>query len=160
MTAGPSLKEPVEIFYSYSHKDEDLRDELQTHLEILKRDGIITNWHDRRIGAGTEWKGAIDGHLESARIILLLVSANFIASDYCYDVEMKRAMERHKAGEARVIPVILRDVNWHRASFAKLQPLPTDGKAVTSRVWANHDEAFKNISIGIEKAIEELAANP
>ena len=102
MTAEPSSKEPVEIFYSYSHKDEALRDELEKHLGILKRRGIITDWHDRRIGAGKEWEGAIDRHLESAKVILLLISSDFIASDYCYDIEMKRAMQRHEAGEARV----------------------------------------------------------
>jgi TIR domain len=160
MTAEPSSTEPVEIFYSYSHKDEDLRDELENHLRILKHRGIITEWHDRRISAGSEWKGEIDSHLESAKVILLLISANFMASEYAYGIEMKRAMERHEAGEARVIPIVLRDVLWSGAPFSKLQALPTDGKAVTSRAWINHDEAFKNISTGIEKAIKELLPNP
>ena len=99
------------------------------HLGILKRQGVIRDWHDRKITAGTEWKGQIDHHLDTAGVILLLVSADFIASDYCYDVEMKRALERHDTGEARVIPVILRPVDgWQAAPFGKLQAAPTDGQ--------------------------------
>ena len=79
---------PIEVFYSYSHKDERLRDELDKHLAILKRQGVIQGWHDRRIGDGKEWEGEIDAHLNTAHVILLLVSADFLASDYCYDVEM------------------------------------------------------------------------
>ena len=126
------LKSDVEVFYSYSHRDEELREELERHLSILKRQGIITDWHDRKIGAGTEWKGQIDIHLNTARVILLLISSDFLASDYCYDIEMRRAIERHEAGEARVIPIILRPVIWKGAPFEKLQALPKDAKPVTS----------------------------
>ena len=79
---------------------------------ILKRQDIITAWYDREISAGTEWEGSIDAHLNTAHVILLLISADFLASDYCYDIELTRAMERHAVGDARVIPVILRDVDW------------------------------------------------
>ncbi len=148
---GMSLK----LFYSYSHKDETLRDELETHLKLLQRQGMIDGWHDRRITAGTEWKGEIDKNLEEADIILLLVSADFLASDYCYDIEMKRAMEGHEAGEARVIPVILRSFNgWGNAPFGKLQALPKDGNPVTS--WSDRDEAWTDVSKGIEKAVKEI----
>ena len=99
---------PIEVFFSYAHRDEALRDELAKHLRLLERQGIITRWHDRRITGGTEWAGAIDEHLRTAQIILLLISADFLASDYCYDVEVRRAMDRHEAGEARVVPIILR----------------------------------------------------
>jgi hypothetical protein len=98
---------PVEIFISYSHKDDRLRERLEAHLSLLRRQGIISAWHDRRITAGREWAGAIDEHLNSAAVILLLASADFLASDYCYEKEMTRALERHSAGEAWVIPVIL-----------------------------------------------------
>jgi hypothetical protein len=144
----------IEVFFSYSHKDEELRDELEKHLSILKRQGVITGWHDRRIGAGREWAGEIDTHLNTADVILLLISSDFLASDYCYDVEMKRAMERHEAGEARVIPVILRPVDWKGAPFGKLQALPTDAKPVTE--WPNRDGAFLNVAQGIRAAVEEL----
>lgn len=115
---------------------------------------MVAPWHDRKITAGDEWKGEIDANLERADIILLLVSADFIASDYCYDVEMKRALERYDAGEARVIPVILRDVNWHSAPFGKLQALPKDGKPV--RKWPDKDTAWRNVAEGIEKVVEQL----
>ena len=128
-------KPDIEVFYSYSHRDDELREELERHLSILKRQGIITDWHDRRIGAGTEWKGQIDIHLNTARVVLLLISSDFLASDYCYDIEMRRAMERHESGEARVIPIILRPAIWKGAPFEKLQALPKDAKPVTS--WGN-----------------------
>ena len=143
----------IEVFFSYAHEDEKLRDELAKHLKLLERQGVISAWHDRQITAGTEWKGEIDEHLEGAKFILLLVSADFLASDYCYDVELKRAMERHEAKEARVIPIILREVDWKGAPFGKLQALPKNAKPVTN--WPNLDQAFADIARGIRRAVEE-----
>jgi hypothetical protein len=154
-STAPKLAGPVEVFYSYSHKDDDLRERLVTHLKLLQRQGVIKGWHDRLISAGTEWEGQIDHYLESAQIILLLISADFLASDYCYDKEMTRALARHEAGEARVIPIILKSVDWTGAPFSKLQALPRDGKAVTS--WSNQDEAFTQIAQGIRQIALELA---
>jgi WD40 repeat protein len=147
--------QPIEIFFSYSHKDQRFRDQLETQLSVLKREGLISTWYDRKIGAGEEWAGKIDEHLNSARIILLLVSADFIASDYCYDIEMKRALERHEAGEAKVIPIILRWVNWQIAPFSKLQALPRGAKPVTA--WTDRDEAFFEITREIRGIIEDLS---
>jgi tetratricopeptide (TPR) repeat protein len=147
----------IEVFYSYSHRDEKLRNKLEEHLSILKRLGVITNWHDRKIAAGTEWDGKIDEHLNSAQVILLLISPSFMSSDYCYDLEVTRAMERHKAGEALVIPVFLRPVMWKGAPFGELQGLPTDSKPVTT--WSNRDKAFLDIAEGIRKAVERPAAD-
>src|SRR5205814_513347 len=96
------------LFFSYSHKDEDLRDQLEVHLAMLKHDGIIESWHDRKIPAGDELDTSIDAKLDEADVILLLVSPDFLASRYCYEREMARAMQRHAEGSARVIPVILR----------------------------------------------------
>ena len=144
-----------DLFFSYCHADETLRDELAKYIILLERQGIIRRWHDRKIGAGKELNSEINEHLNAAGIILLLISADFLASDYCYNKEMKRAMERHDNGEARVIPVILRECDWQIGDFAKLLALPTDGKAVTSRHWHNHDEAFTNVAQGIRKAVEE-----
>ena len=144
----------IELFYSYSHEDEELRQQLENHLSILRRQGVITDWHYRQIGAGREWEGEIDAHLNAARIILLLISSDFIASDYCYDIEMQRAMERHEAGEARVIPVILRPVDWEEAPFGQLQALPTGVRPVTR--WEDQDEAFTDIARGIREVVEEL----
>jgi TIR domain len=148
----------IEVFYSYAHKDEPLRDELEKHLSLLKRQGAIAGWHDRRISAGTEWAGAIDAHLQRAHIILLLISADFLASDYCYGVEVQHAMARHDAGQARVIPVILRPVDWHTASFGRLQALPRDGRPVTR--WPDRDEAFLDVAHGLRAVAEELTRLP
>ena len=142
------------LFFSYSHRDETLRDELEIHLTMLKRQGVITTWHDRRIGAGKEFGKEISHYLEEAEIILLLVSPDFLASDYCYDVEMARALERHKGGEARVIPVILRPCDWHSAPFGKLLAVPKDGKPVTK--YANQDDAFLEIAGAIRVVANEL----
>lgn len=144
----------IEIFYSYSHKDKVLREELEKQLSLLKWQGLITGWHDRRILAGQEWAGEIDTHLNTAQIILLLVSPDFMASKYCYGVEVKRAMERHERGEAIVVPVILRPVLWHGAPFGKLQALPTDGKPVTDSSWHSMDEAFLSVAEGIRKVVD------
>jgi TIR domain/HEAT repeats len=148
----------MKLFFSYSHKDETLRDELAKHLSQLKRQNIITTWHDRDITAGTDWAQAIDDNLNTADIILLLVSADFLASDYCYEKEMQRAIERHNNQEARVIPIILRPCDWHSAPFSNLQSLPiahgAGAKPVTT--WDNQDEAFLAIAQGIRKAVEEL----
>lgn len=146
--------EPIEIFYSYSHADEDLRTELEKHLSILRRQGIIRDWHDHRIGAGQEWKAEIASHLDDADIILLLVSPDFLASDYCWSVEMTQAMERHRAGKAIVIPIILRPAEWESAPFAELQALPRYAKPVTT--WPDRDEAFLDIAKGIRKAVNEI----
>jgi hypothetical protein len=154
MTDTSSSPKPVEVFFSYSHKDEELRDELAIHLKMLQRQGIIQNWHDREISAGTEWAGKIDQKLNSARLILLLISPNFLGSDYCYDLEMTQAMKRHEAGDARVVPIILRPVDWNGAPFERLQALPKNAKPVTT--WSNRDEAFLNIAQGIRKTVQEL----
>ncbi|MFB2897870.1 toll/interleukin-1 receptor domain-containing protein [Aerosakkonemataceae cyanobacterium BLCC-F50] len=149
----------IEVFFSYSHRDEALRDELAKHLSIMRRQGIIDAWYDRAISAGSEWAGEIDAHLNSAQIILLLISADFLASDYCYDIELKRAMERHEAGEACVIPIILKPVDWHGASFGKLQALPKNAQPITT--WSDRDEAFLNVAQGIRKVVAAIASgNP
>ena len=144
------------LFFSYSHKDETLRNELQTHLTALKRQGILEMWHDREIGAGKEFVNEISQHLENADIILLLVSPDFIASNYVYDREVKRAMERHEQGETRVIPVILRPCYWKQLSFGKLRATPTDGKPVTK--FPALDDAFLEVTEAISDAAEELGA--
>jgi hypothetical protein len=151
-------RQAIRFFYTYSHKDEALRDELEEALALLKRQGLISGWHDRAIVAGQQWADHISEHLESARIILLLVSASFLASDYCYGKEMGRALEKHEAGEATVIPVIVRPCDWHEAPFAKLQGLPKDGKAVTS--WPNKDEAWTDVAVKLRRAVRAMTANP
>jgi tetratricopeptide (TPR) repeat protein len=156
MTSVPT--QAVEVFYSYAHEDEGLRNKLVEHLSTLRRQGFITEWHDRKIVAGADWAQEIDTHLNTASIILLLISSAFIASDYCYGVEMQRALERHNAREARVIPIILRPTDRSNTPFARLEVLPTDGKPITT--WRNRDQAFLDISKGLRKVIEDLASSP
>ncbi len=146
--------QPLSIFVSYSHRDEALRSSLETHLALLKREGSIRTWHDRRIGTGREWEGEIDRHLESADLVLLLISPDFVASDYCIDREMVRALERHETGEAQVVPVILRPADWQTTAFARLQALPRDGRAITT--WRTQDEAFADVVRGIRSVVAEL----
>jgi hypothetical protein len=143
------------VFFSYSHKDEELRDRLEVALATLKRQGLIETWHDRMLRAGDEFDPGIRDELERADIILLLVSPDFIASSYCYDVEMTRALERHHAGEARVIPVILRACDWHPTPFGKLIAAPRDGKAIRS--WPDLDEAFLDVAKKIREALPKAA---
>ncbi len=141
------------LFFSYSHKDEALRDQLEVHLSSLKRQGFIESWHDRQILAGQELKEEIDAHLENAQIILLLISPDFIASDYCYSIEMQRALQHHKSHQASVIPVILRPCDWHDLPFGKLMATSKDGKAITQ--WANTDEAFLDVTLSIKSALQQ-----
>ncbi|GGA91243.1 hypothetical protein GCM10011491_19060 [Brucella endophytica] len=142
------------VFFSYSHADEGLRDQLEKQLSMLKRQGVIETWHDRRIGAGQEIGLAIDDHINTDDIILLLISADFIDSDYCYDIEMQRAMERHEKGEAIVVPVILRASDWHHAPFGKLKAVPLDGKPITQ--WPDIDEAFLQVAKAVREAAERM----
>ncbi|HLH36200.1 MAG TPA: toll/interleukin-1 receptor domain-containing protein [Alloacidobacterium sp.] len=142
------------LFFSYSHVDETLRNQLEVHLATLKRQDLIATWHDRRITAGTPVGDAIDRNLNASQIILLLVSSDFIASDYCYEREMARAIERHEKGDARVIPIILRPCDWHDLPFGKLLAVPRDGKPITT--WANIDEAFLDVERAIKAAVKEL----
>ena len=147
---------PVILFYSYAHKDEPLRNELEKHLSLLQRQGIIKTWHDRKIAPGTNWVQAIDSHLKEATIILLLISPDFMASDYCYSNEMQFALDRHKQGLAHVIPVLLRPVDWQNAPFSHLQYLPLNKQPVT--LWENQDAALLEVVTGIRAAIAKIRA--
>src|SRR6266568_1878219 len=144
----------IKIFYCYARKDKTLRDELEKHLGALKRSGQITTWFDREILPGKEWAQEIDTRLNTADLVLLLVSPDFIHSDYCYSKEMLRALERREAGETHVIPIILRPVDCEGTPICKLQMLPTDGKPVTK--WKTRDDAFRDISGEIRKVIATL----
>jgi tetratricopeptide (TPR) repeat protein len=150
----PDSTKTVKLFFCYAREDKALRDELEQHLSLLKRQKHITTWYDREITPGSVWEKGIDTHLDSAHLILLLVSRDFLASDYCFGIEMKRALERHEAGTARVIPIILRPVYWENAPFSHLQVLPTDSLAVTQ--WPDHDLAFVDITKHIHRTVKEL----
>ncbi len=147
-------REPVTLFLSYAHEDEHLCEQLMKHLSLLQRQGLISTWHDRRITAGTNWDQEINEQLERASIILLLISPDFLASDYCYGIEMQQALERHRQGNARVIPIFLRPVDWDGTPFVHLQCLPRDARAITE--WDNQDAAFRDVAKSIRTALEQL----
>src|SRR6266699_4760328 len=138
----------VEVFISYSHKDRKFRDELATHLSNLRNLGVISDWFDGDIPPGTEWK---------TQIILLLISADFMASKFCYGIELKEAIDRHDANQARVLPIILRPTGWVGAPFEKLLMLPSDARPISA--WSSRDAAFKDVVAGIRRAIQDLNAS-
>lgn len=149
-------EQPLRVFFSYAHEDEQLRDELEAQLSFLRRAGAVDTWHDRKIGPGDDWKGEIDRHLKEADVILLLVSPAFGESDYCWDVETKLALRRHHAGEARTVPVILRPVEgWQDTPLGELQAVPRDGKPVT--LWRRKDEGYREVVRGLRDLLKEGA---
>ncbi|HEY1352325.1 MAG TPA: toll/interleukin-1 receptor domain-containing protein [Ktedonobacteraceae bacterium] len=127
---------------------------LDEHLAALRRQGLITSWHDGEIVAGTLWEKEIEAHLNAASIILLLISPAFIASDYCYSKEMQRALERHRLGRTRVIPILLRPVDWVATPFSQLQMLPTGARPITN--WPDHDQALEDVAGGIRRVVDDL----
>jgi hypothetical protein len=143
-----------EVFISYAHEDQAFCEVLETHLSNLKNLQIVSTWFDKNIIPGSEWEKQIMHHLRTAQIILLLISADFMASRFCYSIEMKEALERHDKGEARVIPIILRPVDIEGAPFEKLLLLPTGGKPVTR--WPSRDDAFLDIVKGIRRQVDNL----
>ena len=153
---SPDNTAPVSLFYSYAHEDETLRDELAGHLKILERRGLISAWHDRQIVPGQAWGQAIDKNLSNADLVLLLVSKDFIGSDYIWGVELAQAMQRQQAQECEVVPIIVRAVDidptdYDDLPFLKLQALPPDLKPVTS--WTNRDEAWTQVAKGLRATV-------
>lgn len=141
------------VFYSYSHKDSDLRERLATYLAPLKQQQKISEWHDRKIEPGSNWDTEIDAQLNSADLILLLVSADFLASEYCFGAEVEKALVRLKRGEVKVVPVLLKPCLWEESRFSELQIIPRDAKAITS--WVSVDEALKDVASELRKLVSE-----
>src|SRR6266567_6668057 len=154
MEATQSSNAPITVFYSYAHKDKPLRDKLATHLRLLKTQGYIADWSDQDVKPGQEWGKEISNKLESADIILLLVSPHFIATNYCESAEVDIALQRHEAGEAWVIPILLRSVDWETSAIGKLQALPFTLKPVAN--WSDRDSAFTQISKNIRSLVMDL----
>jgi internalin A len=152
----PTARGAVRVAFSYSHKDEELRDELEIHLKLLQHLGLISTWNDKKITGGEPWRDVIDESFRRADLILLLISGNFFASDYCYRTEMPFSLERHKKGEARVVPIILSACDWDGAPFEHLQALPKNATPVES--WPNRNEAWHDVAKGIRKVVEDLRA--
>ena len=146
----------INLFYSYSTKDEKLRDELEKALIMLKRLDSINGWNFRAITPGEDWDREINKELENSDIILLLLSNDFLASDYCYDVEVKKALELHNSEKAIAIPVILRQCDWkhENSPLKKLEAIPKDGVPVT--LWSNPDIAFDDIAQSLKGVIKKI----
>lgn len=146
------------VFYSYSHKDVELRDRLATYLAPLRQYKKILEWHDRKIEPGANWESEISSQLDSAHLILLLVSENFLDSDYCFGVEVERALARLKRGEVRVVPILLKPCMWQESRFSELQIIPRDAKPITS--WVSQDEAFADVANEIRMLVSEPPPPP
>jgi TIR domain/HEAT repeats len=146
------------VFYSYSHKDAELRERLGTYLAPLAHQKKIAEWHDRKIEPGADWETEINSHLESANLILLLVSADFLASEYCFGVEVEKALIRLKRGEAKVVPVLLKPCLWKESPFSELQIIPRDARAITS--WASPEEALNDVAAEISKLVSTSPPSP
>ncbi len=153
------LPVPMEVFISYAESDESLCLEMEKHLSVLKREGLITTWHKGRIGAGTDKGKQVGERLSAASVIVLLMSANFVESDACYSVEMQRAVERHYAGEASVIPVVLRPMDdWSNTPIGSLLALPSNGVPVTA--WSDTHAAFADVARGIRVVLQGRKLRP
>lgn len=137
----------------YDAEDAPMLHQLKKQLNPLARKGLITLWDFGNISPGADWEQELKKHLDEAQLILLLISPSFLDSDYCYNVQMQRAVERHERKEARIIPVILRPVDWEVPPIDKLLPLPDGAKAIST--WRNRDEGFKNVADGVKKVIEQ-----
>lgn len=142
----------IQIFCCYAHEDDRLLEKLKTHLKPQQRQGLIHIWHDRDIRAGAEWEKEIEQELNKAQVVLLLVSPDFVASDYCYNTEMQQVLERHARGEIHAIPIILRPTDWRITPLGKLPALPKDGKPITT--WSNSDNAYLDVVTGIRTIVE------
>jgi hypothetical protein len=142
------------IFISYAHEDEDLKGELDKHLKVLKRSSKVEVWSDRQLAAGQEWDESIMSELRRANIILLLISVDFNASDFIWDKELAVAMDRHKEGTSRVVPIILRKCNWEGLPYAALQALPRHARPITE--YADRDIAYTEIAEAVEQLVDQI----
>ncbi|HOY08217.1 MAG TPA: toll/interleukin-1 receptor domain-containing protein, partial [Saprospiraceae bacterium] len=141
----------AKIFIAYSHKDEQFREELEKHLKIFKRNGFIEIWTDRELMPGVEWNKEIIYELVNANIIIFLVSPDFLASDYIYDIEVKKAISQHELGVSKIIPVIVRHCDWQSTPIGKIQGLPMNAKPISA--WHDRDEAFLSVANELKKIL-------
>ncbi|MEO1070256.1 MAG: toll/interleukin-1 receptor domain-containing protein [Cyanobacteria bacterium J06638_6] len=153
--------DPVSIFISYVKADETYLRELVSHLDPLQRNGLISSWYDGQLLPGEEMKPLIKANLERAEMILLLISKDFLNSDYSYEVELTQAIARHQAGTACVVPIILRPCLWNQVAIgglrlSELQVLPQQAKPVSQ--WNSHDEAFTHVVEELLRKFEQLTA--
>ena len=148
------MTNPLKVFCCFAHEDREIQKLLIKYLSPLQRLGQITIWDENNIGVSVEWEKELHQHLENADIILLLISPDFLASDFCYSLLMQRAIERHKQGSTVTLPLILRPTYLKNMPFSNLLMLPNNGRPLSK--WPDQDEAFLDILQGIEKIIIEL----
>ncbi|HWE35923.1 MAG TPA: toll/interleukin-1 receptor domain-containing protein [Isosphaeraceae bacterium] len=146
---------PVSVFLSYAHGDEALVDVVRRQLAVYENNGWVDDWYDRKLVPGDKWEPEIDRRLATAGVIVLFVSPDFLASKYAYWNETQAALRRHEAGEARVVPVILRPCDWRESPLGGLQAVPKDGKPVST--WPDQDEATLDAARGVLNAIRKFA---
>ena len=151
-------EKPAKVFVSYAHQDREHLDRLEEQLVIMKRDGLIETWSDKALAGGDPWLAEIRAQLDAATVIVLLVSPPFLKSDFCYGVELRRAMERHKDGTARVVPIIVRPCYWMSAPFSVLQVLP-EGAEPISRA-GDVDSAWLEIHVALRRLVNPDASSP
>ncbi|WP_437756548.1 toll/interleukin-1 receptor domain-containing protein [Sorangium sp. So ce1389] len=145
----------IRVYLSYAPEDDKPRSRLEAHLATMKREGLLETWCPKAIAAGQEQRGKIDENLRAADVILLCVSADYVASDYAYDVEVALAMQRWSLGEAQVVPILVRPAEWETLPYGRLDPLPRDRKPVST--WEDQDEAWLDVAKGIRSIVERLA---
>lgn len=158
MSSSPAPAIAPIVFYSYAREDQRHVEALRGQLSVLRREEKIQEWYDRRIDPGQQWEVEIDENLAKADVILMLLSPDFFNSDYCWGVETERALQRHRDGEAVLIPIIVRPVDWTNTPFARIQALPTNARAVTT--WGNRDEAWLDVARGLRTVVSHLATKP
>src|SRR5690554_7022919 len=139
---------PTKVFISYSHKDEDFKNSLTEHLAGLVRSGTISEWNDRKIVPGAVWSHEISENLRNADLILFLISSSFLSSNYCVNIEAETALSMHQSGEAQLVPIVIRAVDWSDTPLSKLQGLPKDALPIAS--WADRDERSEERRVGKE----------
>ena len=146
----------IKVFISYAHKDREFVDRLNVHLAPLKREEI-DQWDDSMILPGTTWNKKIERRLKEANIILLMISPDFINSEFIYESELPIALQRHREGAATVIPVILRPSLWDKEEFAGIQALPQGAHPIS--LWPNEDEAFVDVAKGLRQVVKTIRDN-
>lgn len=144
----------VKVFISYSHKDKEYKDELESHLSMMIRNGEIDQWNDKMIEPGEKWDESINESLDKAELLIFLVSSDFLNSEYCYGIETARSIAKHHENKATIIPVIIRHCDWQSSKLAQFQVLPLGGKPV--REFEDRDKAFLQVVDGIKVAIRAI----
>lgn len=150
---------PISVFVAYSREDEKYKEKLLQHLSLLKRKEVINTWHDSLIIPGATWDEEVRSNLENSKIIILLISIDFLSSDYCYEQEMSRAIARHESKKSIVIPVIVRPCDWKESPIGHIQVLPKDGIPLISPVWGHEDEGFLDVVTRLKTLIARISEN-